>query len=238
MLRNKDQWGDAVAGAAWAELVPPAPGDLRIVQAFINSADLGPERRDLDSPRALADYLARWNLLPPSQELDADDLERAVAVREGLRTLLRGNVGKAIDRPAVDRLDRTAAEVNLRLRSADLDARLEPAADGLDGRPRPPVPDLRAGAIRGPLAAIQGLAPAMTAACASTTPRTIRPAGSARCAAATATSPAPGAAATDDPTTGSAPDAPQSAQKSVAVGDLRRHQRQQPIIAADSLRNQ
>ena len=76
MPKKKERW-DAVAGdAPWTQLISPAPGGLRVVQAFVNYADLGSAPDELGSPEALADYLARWRLLPEGTELSAADLER------------------------------------------------------------------------------------------------------------------------------------------------------------------
>lgn len=73
----------------------PAPGDLVLVQSFINShydlefedgADL------LASPDALARWLNRRGLLGDAgRSLSRADVRRAVAIREGLRSLARGS---------------------------------------------------------------------------------------------------------------------------------------------------
>ena len=131
MPRKKEPWDDAVGDAAWAKRIPPAPGHLRIVQAFVNTADLGSERDELASPRALADYLARWKLLPAGTELSDSDLGHTRAVREDLRSLLRSNVGKALDPKVEARLDLAARAPMLRVRFLG-GARFEPAGAGLD----------------------------------------------------------------------------------------------------------
>lgn len=67
----------------------PAPGNLRVVQAFVNSNyDLEYEHGAelLDSPQALTRWLKRRGL--PSTEATQQDLERALQLREGLRALL------------------------------------------------------------------------------------------------------------------------------------------------------
>ncbi len=133
MPRRKPRWDDAVGAAPWAELIPPAPGSLRIVQAFVNTADLGSAVDELNSPSALSDYLRRWNLLPAGTELSAADLKRTLAVREDLRSLLRTNVGKAVHPVVAVRLDRAATGSVLRVRFAGAaGARLEPAGHHLD----------------------------------------------------------------------------------------------------------
>ena len=38
MKSKNDLWGGVAGDAGWAALVPPAPGDLRIVQAMVTVA--------------------------------------------------------------------------------------------------------------------------------------------------------------------------------------------------------
>lgn len=63
MLDRIQAWDDAIGDAPWAKAIPPAPGHLRFVQAFVNTADLGSAPDELGSPSGLASYLARWKLL-------------------------------------------------------------------------------------------------------------------------------------------------------------------------------
>jgi predicted RNA-binding Zn ribbon-like protein len=69
----------------------PAPGDLALVQAFINSnydleLDHGAEL--LASPEALTRWLRRWRLIDGKAKATESDLDRALALREDLRGLL------------------------------------------------------------------------------------------------------------------------------------------------------
>jgi predicted RNA-binding Zn ribbon-like protein len=73
---------------------PPAPGELALVQAFINTHyDLELEHgADLfATPEALAAWLRRNGLLSPGQTASAGDARRAVAVREALRAVALQN---------------------------------------------------------------------------------------------------------------------------------------------------
>ena len=108
----------------------PAPGELKIVQAFVNTAVRRKRAEELTSPEALARWLARWRLLAEEAELTAADLELAIALREGMRALLRANNGAAVDEKAVAMLERAAAKVPLRLRvDAEGAAYLAPASN-------------------------------------------------------------------------------------------------------------
>jgi predicted RNA-binding Zn ribbon-like protein len=73
---------------------PPAPGDLALVQAYINShfdlqEDWGADL--FATPGGLADWLSDHGLVPAGTTLRAGDRTRAVAVREGLRALAAQN---------------------------------------------------------------------------------------------------------------------------------------------------
>ncbi|MEE8523448.1 MAG: CGNR zinc finger domain-containing protein [Thermoanaerobaculia bacterium] len=113
----------------WTSEVEPAPGELRIVQAFVNSAGPWTKTEELTSPKVLARWLLRWRLVSeevcrdPAELTDAD-LDRAVALREGMRAMLRANNGGKLAEKAVTAFDRAAAEVPLRLR-----------VDGAEGAP-------------------------------------------------------------------------------------------------------
>ena len=123
----------AAVEAWWSELVPPAPGDLWIVQALMNT--LRPERSadELTSPLVASDWLARRGLLAASTEISEPDHRRLVAVRDGLRALARSNNGLPWDEAAVARLNRATADVPIRVDLGSRSTRFEPASAGVDG---------------------------------------------------------------------------------------------------------
>jgi predicted RNA-binding Zn ribbon-like protein len=111
-----------------------APGELRLVQDFVNTVDLEDAEDALATPAALAAWLAERGLLKPRARLSERDRERAVSVREALRELLGANNDGEVAAGAVDRLNRAAAAAPLRVGfDADGRARLAPAGAGLDG---------------------------------------------------------------------------------------------------------
>jgi predicted RNA-binding Zn ribbon-like protein len=103
---------------------PPAPGELALVQAFVNSNyDL--EHRHgaelLDGPAGLREWLHRRELIDSRASVGPADLARALAVREGLRALLVAKRGHAPpDRAAIDALNAVAPKLPVTMR-------LEPA---------------------------------------------------------------------------------------------------------------
>jgi predicted RNA-binding Zn ribbon-like protein len=86
----------------------PAPGDLWLVQAFVNSRwDLEHDLRDqfADSD-GLAAWLAERDLVPAGMALGEADLRRALDARDGLQALMFANNGAELDQEAVERMDR------------------------------------------------------------------------------------------------------------------------------------
>ena len=91
-----------------------APEPLRIVQQFVNSADLEEGKEDLDTPAALGDWLRARDLLPSDKAISAADHRRALEVREGLRAVLLAHNGGTPDPAAVKRLEDAASHAALR----------------------------------------------------------------------------------------------------------------------------
>lgn len=132
MKRKTPTTAPALESSPWTSDLKPARGDLRIVQAYVNTRDRTTD--ELVSPLALADWLAKWRLFPLGTQLEQADLERALTVREALRSLILSHSGVPVDAAAVARLDRIAAETPLCVRfNADGSTRYEPAAGGLAG---------------------------------------------------------------------------------------------------------
>jgi len=114
----------------WTSHLKPAPGDLRTLQAFLNTAS-PPAETDFASPRSLTDWLVLWELVPPGAVLGDDDLRRALEVRDALRALVALPDGEAPKREALRSLERPAASIRVQF-GDEGHARFEPDADGLD----------------------------------------------------------------------------------------------------------
>jgi predicted RNA-binding Zn ribbon-like protein len=115
----------------------PAPGDLGVVQSFVNTLDSDDGFQQFELLREPAD-LERWlrdrGLLERGARLSVADLRRAIEVRQALRALLLANNGADLDPAAVDALNRAADRARSSIRFADDgSAALVPAARGLDG---------------------------------------------------------------------------------------------------------
>jgi predicted RNA-binding Zn ribbon-like protein len=89
----------------------PAPGALVLVQAFMNTHyDRAIKRggETLVTPGTLHDWLRAHQLIE-QRCLDEHDLQRAVAVRDGLRALALANNGHELSESAIDAMRRASA---------------------------------------------------------------------------------------------------------------------------------
>ena len=91
-----------------------APEPLRLVQEFVNSADLDGGEDALETPEALAEWLRARGLAPADVAIGKGEHRRAIDVREGLRAILFSHNGGDPDPDAVERLERAAGRAELR----------------------------------------------------------------------------------------------------------------------------
>jgi predicted RNA-binding Zn ribbon-like protein len=110
----------------------PAPGELALVQAFVNTVDRehGPDL--LEEPAGFAAWLRRW---APGEvdEPTPGELATARELREALRALLLANNGGPAAPGAGRVLEAAAGRAGLRPRFAPAATGLVPAVDGVDG---------------------------------------------------------------------------------------------------------
>lgn len=110
-----------------------APGDLGLIEAFLNTVDFEKGVEDFETPRALGDWFARHGLLGADTSLSESDRQRALAVREALREMLLAN-HDGIDAPstALEVLQGEAAALPLTIDLSTDHAHLQPTGTGLD----------------------------------------------------------------------------------------------------------
>jgi predicted RNA-binding Zn ribbon-like protein len=108
-----------------------APGDLALLERFVNTANLEEGTDDLADPAGLNAWLGESGLAHAGTAFGEDARERIVAFRETLRALLLANQGGAPDPEAIAALD-GAARLVIAF-DADGTARLVPAEGGVDG---------------------------------------------------------------------------------------------------------
>lgn len=102
-----------------------APGELALVQAFLNTVRFEPKGDELTTPRGLSDWLSRNGLLPAGTELSADDVARARDARFGLRALVAAHGVYELNEEAVTALDRAAIGARAQVRFGLDGSRLE-----------------------------------------------------------------------------------------------------------------
>jgi predicted RNA-binding Zn ribbon-like protein len=105
-----------------------APGDLALIERFINTADRAAGTDQLIDTAGLAGWVESTGLPGAGEELDDADRRRVVELREALRELLAG--GDAAPE-AVAALERAGSDAPLVVAfGADGSARLAPAGTG------------------------------------------------------------------------------------------------------------
>lgn len=72
---------------------PPAPGDLALVQAFVNTLHKLGDEDDFDTPEHMAHWLQARGLHDGARPITEADWQRVRVVREALRHLLLANNG-------------------------------------------------------------------------------------------------------------------------------------------------
>src|SRR2546429_9623722 len=82
----------------------PAPGDLELVRAFVNTRDIEARREQLSTPGELHEWLVGHGLLAPDEAAGGADLRRALKLREALRAVLLANNGAPGDGAAAETL--------------------------------------------------------------------------------------------------------------------------------------
>jgi predicted RNA-binding Zn ribbon-like protein len=115
----------------------PAPGELALVQGYVNTLDSEDGLRQIETlnrPADLERWLRKRDLLERGAKIGPSELRRALEVRRALRSLLLANTGARRDADAVHVLNRAAGRAPSSVRFApDGSAELAPAARGLDG---------------------------------------------------------------------------------------------------------
>jgi predicted RNA-binding Zn ribbon-like protein len=112
----------------------PAPDELELVRAFVNTWDAEDDTEALSAPADLAAWLIEHDLLDAGARATAADHRNAVALREALRALLLANAGLDPEPAAASVLDEAARRAQLGV-GFDLDGRVRtaPRARGVDG---------------------------------------------------------------------------------------------------------
>jgi predicted RNA-binding Zn ribbon-like protein len=112
----------------------PAPGELELVRAFVNTWDAEDGTETLDSPEALVGWLREQRLLDRPAHATGEQRDQAVELRESLRAILLHHDGLELDPGAGPVLDAAARRAGLAVvYDEHAGARVEPLAAGVDG---------------------------------------------------------------------------------------------------------
>lgn len=93
-----------------------APGQLRLVQTFLNTYDLDSGHDVLVDSASAKAWLVDNRLASPGTDYDANDLRRLTEVRRALHELVAANGGTGLQRRAVTTLNEAARRVRLGVR--------------------------------------------------------------------------------------------------------------------------
>jgi predicted RNA-binding Zn ribbon-like protein len=112
----------------------PAPGRLRTVQAFLNTANPKVGRDDFDKPEALKAWLVENSLISNTARVTDADVKQATAVRGALYRLLEAKHAGGSDPEAIEILNRSTRSAQMSVSFGNEGrARIEPMAPAVDG---------------------------------------------------------------------------------------------------------
>jgi predicted RNA-binding Zn ribbon-like protein len=112
----------------------PAPGELELVRAFVNTWDADEDTEMVPGPAELHDWLVEHDLLDADADPTAADHHHAIEVREALRAMLLANAGLDLDPAAATVIDGASRRARLGVRfDAECQVRTAPEAGGVDG---------------------------------------------------------------------------------------------------------
>jgi predicted RNA-binding Zn ribbon-like protein len=113
---------------------PRAPGDLGLLQDFVNTHNVDPNEDKFATPDRLRQWLTDRALITPGERVSRGDRDRVLEVREALRALLLANNQEPLDPGAVETLNRAADTARFSVRfDPNGPTQLEPAARGVGG---------------------------------------------------------------------------------------------------------
>jgi predicted RNA-binding Zn ribbon-like protein len=112
---------------------PPAPGELELLQRFLNLHDHDQQGTTLDPPlEMLRTFLVDRGLITPEQRVTERDRETYLELARSLRALILTNAGRSLSRADADVIDRAGLTAGLHPHfHADHAPTLEPKGEGV-----------------------------------------------------------------------------------------------------------
>ena len=112
----------------------PAPGQLRTVQSFLNTANPKTRREDFTNPDALKAWMTENALLSSKAKVTDADVRQAIAVRDALYRLLESRQTGVADPDAIETLNRSTRSAQMSVSfGAEGRARIDALAPAVDG---------------------------------------------------------------------------------------------------------
>ena len=127
--------GNDLGPHPWRHMPPdrePAPGALRLVEAFVNTVNHERAVDAIATDAGLRGWLVEFGLDRACGTIGSGDVAAAGEVREAIRALLRTNAGAALDPAAVAVLDRAADRTAMTLRFGAGGSRIVARGLGID----------------------------------------------------------------------------------------------------------
>jgi predicted RNA-binding Zn ribbon-like protein len=110
-----------------------APGELALIERFVNTYDTESDTDDIGTPSTLAAWLGTEGLVPGSVRPSSADVDRVIAVREALRALLiANNAGEPAPPDALGQLNRQSEDAEVGLRFSEEGSALVTRCGGVD----------------------------------------------------------------------------------------------------------
>ena len=114
------------------EFREPAPGQLALLQRFVNSVRCDDRADRLRDTASSGRWLQQNGLAPDDSPVDESGRERLVALRDTVRSMLKGNLRGAEDGDAFGRMNALAAATPFVVEMRDGRAVLRPLGTGMN----------------------------------------------------------------------------------------------------------
>lgn len=112
----------------------PAPGELLLVQEFVNTLDVESGEDDLANPASASEWLVQAGLLARNERLPDEGLRQIRGVREAIRSILICDTHGETDKKALALINSASRRGPLAINFADGErAELKPLKGGVDG---------------------------------------------------------------------------------------------------------
>lgn len=112
----------------------PAPGELIVVQGFVNTLDIEDGIDEIGTVELLKSWLNRHGLLSQDIRLSSKDLNTALSLREGIRSILQTNNGEMVQTNLLNQINKLVSQFKMGISfNKDGELLLLPKSHGIFG---------------------------------------------------------------------------------------------------------